>query len=78
MPKRKPPTRSRHRTALSLLQYEHTDLAKRFTFQERALDEVRDALLKHRKEEKDNGKRIDALTRVVESLVAEIRKGRKA
>ena len=39
---------------------------------------IRQDLAAHRREEQSNGKRIDELTRVVEGLVEEIRKGRKA
>ena len=72
MPVRKPPTRSRHPTVLSLLQHDFKDLSKRYSAQERGLAKVQDTLNRHRKEEKDNGKRLDALTGRVDALTGRV------
>ena len=68
MPARKRTTRSRHVNALSLLKHDYDDLAGRFSYQETMLSDVLETLKKHRKEEKDNGKRIDALEKRVAKL----------
>ena len=69
MPVRKKPTKSKYPSTIAKLTDEHEDLGRRFTAQERLMGDIKKDLHQHRKEEKDNGKRIERLEDVCYALV---------
>ena len=69
MPHRKRPTKSRYNNPFERIDHQFEDMGKRMDGVDKKLNSLVGALGKHRKEEKDNGKRIEALTRAVEKAL---------
>ena len=68
MPARKRPSRSRYNNPFERIDHQFEDQAKELRAVRKTADQIFDTLGKRRKEEKDNGKRIDALVGRVDSL----------
>ena len=66
MPHRKRPTKSKYSNPFERIDHQFEDMGKRMDGMDKKLDALVEGLGNHRKEEKDNGKRIDALTRALE------------
>ena len=68
MPTCRRPTRSRYANPFERIDHQFDDQSKEIRALGVKLDRVIDQLGKHRKEEKDNGKRIDALTKEIRKM----------
>ena len=83
MPSRNRPAMSGHNNPFERIDHEFQDVHRELGGIRKDVSEIKSMLGKHRKEEKDNGKRIDALTKRFDgfekTVIAEIRKiGRKS
>ena len=67
MPQRKRPTKSRYNNPFERIDHQFEDQAKEIRAVQKTVDQINGNLGTHRKEERDNGKRIDALTKRVDA-----------
>ena len=69
MPARKRPAKSRYSNPFERIDHQFEDVHAELRGVKKDVTDIKDMLGKHRKEEKDNGKRIEALTREIHKLI---------
>lgn len=74
MPRYKRPTKSRYNNPFERIDHQIEDVHADLRGVKKDVSDIKLTLGQHRKEEKDNGKRIDALTKRADALPEEIAK----